>query len=113
MGPFRRAGLGAALAVTLASYGVSVQAKDREKLAMARLRLTTEAQTLPPNCTLVGTVKDDSMEDLRKKIVRAGGDTGLLSFPSDDLSIIYAKVYRCPAYSPSGPPPPPPPPPTR
>ena len=71
---------------------------------MARLRLTTEAQTLPPNCTVVGTVKDDSMEDLRKKIVRAGGDTGLLSFSLDDLSVIHAKVYRRPAYSPSIPP---------
>jgi len=74
-------------------------------VAMARLRLTTEAQTLPPNCTVVGTVKDDSMEDLRKKIVRAGGDTGLLSFSLDDLSVIHAKVYRRPAYSPSIPPP--------
>jgi hypothetical protein len=92
----------------LASYTVSARANDREKLAMAHVRLTTEAQTLPPNCTLVGTVKDDSMEDLRKKIVRAGGDTGLLSFSLDDLSVIYARVYRCPAYSPSIPPPPPP-----
>ncbi len=87
----------------LASYTVSARANDREKLAMAHVRLT-----LPPNCTLVGTVKDDSMEDLRKKIVRAGGDIGLLSFSLDDLSVIYAKVYRCPAYSPSIPPPPPP-----
>ena len=101
----RRVRFGAVLAVILASHAVSVRANDREKMAMARLRLTTEPQTLPPNCTLVGTVKDDSMEDLRKKIVRAGGDTGLLSFPSDDLSVIYAKVYRCPVYSPSIPPP--------
>jgi len=92
MRAFKRVGLGAALAVTLASYGVSVHANDREKLAMARLRLTTEAQTLPPNCTLGGTVKDDSMEDLRKEDRSCWCDTGLLSFPSDDLSIIYAKV---------------------
>jgi hypothetical protein len=107
MRAFRRVRLGAALAVILASHTVSVRANDREKVAMARLRLTTEAQTLAPNCTLVGTVKDDSMEDLRKKIVRAGGDTGLLSFSLDDLSTVYAKVYRCPTYSPSIPPPPP------
>jgi hypothetical protein len=92
----------------LASFPVGVGANDREKLAMAHVRLTTEALTVPPHCTLVGTVKDDSMEDLRKKIVRAGGDIGLLSFSLDHLSVIYAKVYRCPPYSPSIPPPPPP-----
>ena len=86
------------------------RADEGERIAMARVRLTTEAQTIPPFCVFLGTVSDDSVKDLRRKIVRVGGDTGLLSFASDDLSIIFAKVYRCPAAPPLPPPPPPPPP---
>lgn len=86
-------------------------ADDAEKIAMARVRLSTEA-TMAAGCTRIGFVSDDSIKDLRKKIVRAGGDTGVLSFGTDD---IYAEVFRCPSIPPppSGTPPPPPPGPSR
>jgi hypothetical protein len=61
-------------------------------------------------------VKDDSVKDLRKKIVRVGGNAGLLNFTSPDLSEIFAEVYRCSRTvppPPAGPPPPPPPGPAR
>jgi hypothetical protein len=84
-----------------------------ERYAMTRLRLTTEnART--KGCTLIGSVSDDSVKDLRRKILRMGGDTALLTFGIEDLSRIYAQVFRCPASAPApatpAPPPPPPPP---
>ena len=88
-------------------------AQDPERLAMARLRLTTDpAQTR--GCTRMGAVNDDSVKDLRRKIVRAGGNTALVIFGVEDTSRIYAEVFRCP--TPEAPPsagvsPPPPPPP--
>jgi hypothetical protein len=96
-------------------------ADDAEKMAMAQVRLSTEAAAAA-GCTLVGKVSDDSVKDLRKKIVRAGGNTGIVSFGSVDMSIIYADIFRCappaatpapPAVPPGIPPPPPgaPPPP--
>jgi uncharacterized protein YcfJ len=86
-------------------------ADDAEKIAMARVRLSTEP-TMAAGCTRIGFVSDDSIKDLRKKIVRAGGDTGVLSFGADD---IYAEVFRCPTIPPppAGTPPPPPPGPSR
>ena len=80
---------------------------------MARLRLTTDpAQTR--GCTRMGAVNDDSVKDLRRKIVRAGGNTALVIVGVEDMSRIYAEVFRCP--TPEAPPsagvsPPPPPPP--
>jgi hypothetical protein len=100
-------GLGLALVVVGGRPPAGVWAYDWEDIAVARVFLTTEAGTLAPWCRLLGAVSDDSVKDLRKKILRSGGNVGLLSFTSDDLSIIYAKVYRC-AQS-SAPPPPPPP----
>jgi hypothetical protein len=89
-------------------------ADDAERYAMTRLRLTTESARTK-GCTLVGSVSDDSVKDLRRKILRMGGDTALLTFGIEDLSKIYAQVFRCPAATPSAPaapaPPPPPPPP--
>ena len=101
--------------------------EDLERMAMARVRLSTEA-TVAAGCTRVGRVSDDSIKDLRRKIVRAGGNTAVLSFGVADMSTIYADVFRCstsaaspPATSlpagipppPPGPPPPPPPGPSR
>jgi hypothetical protein len=64
----------------------------------------------------MGAVNDDSVKDLRRKIVRAGGNTALLIFGIEDMSRIYAEVFRCPTQEapaslppPAGPPPPPPP----
>jgi hypothetical protein len=114
---FRRAPV---VLVLLASVSVA-RADDAEKMAMARVRLTTD-NTRTTGCTRLGWVRDDSLKDLRRKIVRAGGDTGVLSFRSDDLSAMDAEVFRCPPSKnaapsvpppPPGPPPPPPPGPSR
>ena len=104
----------------LVASASSAAADEAEHLAMARVRLTTEA-SVARGCTRVGQVSDDSVKDLRRKIVRAGGDVGVLSFSTDDLSNILAQVYRCPAPGsapprtapPTAAPPAPPPPPAK
>jgi len=76
---------------------------------MAQVRLTTEAAMLS-ECTRLGEASDDSLKDMRRKIVRAGGNAAVLSFGLDDLSKMQAEVYRCPsaaAKAPSNVPPPP------
>jgi hypothetical protein len=91
----------------------SARADDAERYAMSRLRLTTEAARTR-GCTLLGAVSDDSIKDLRRKVLRMGGDTALLTFGIEDLEKIYAQVFRCPppaAAPPAKPAPPPPPPP--
>jgi hypothetical protein len=88
-------------------------AQDAMRLAMARVRLTTDPK-VPVGCTTLGTVDDDSVSDLRRKVVRLGGDTALLSFPLERMERINAIVFRCPpaaAAAPSAPPTAPPPPP--
>jgi hypothetical protein len=122
-----RAAMGlAGVLLTMSAPIVSgAHAQDLEKLAMARVRLTTDA-ALTHGCGRVGSVHDDSVKDLRRKIVKMGGNTGLLSFGgSEDLSTVFAEVFRCvgpPASAPgsaparipappAGPPPAPPPPP--
>lgn len=88
-------------------------ANDAEDIALRLVRLTTEP-AVAGGCTRLGTVRDDSVKDLRKKIVRSGGNLGLLTFPLDDLSKMQADVYRCPPTPPPAPalppgvPPPPP-----
>jgi hypothetical protein len=101
-------------AVVLAAVTSPAAAQD-ERAALARVRLTTDPR-VPVGCTRIGLVRDDSIKDLRRKVVKAGGDTALLSFPADDLARIEAQVFRCPPHAPSpippppaGPPPPPPP----
>jgi hypothetical protein len=124
----RALGLAAVLLTMTTPLATGARAQDLERLAMARVRLTTEAG-LAQGCARVGSAHDDSVKDLRRKIVRMGGNTGLLAFGgAEDLSTIYAEVFRCvgpPAAAPgsapvrippppAGPPPPPPPPaPTR
>ncbi len=100
-------------------------AQDAEKIAMARVRLTTDPG-LSQACTRIGSARDDSIKDLRRKIVKMGGNTAVLAFGgTEDLSVVFAEVFRCgdpPAAAPGtaparipqpppGPPPPPPPPP--
>jgi hypothetical protein len=95
-----------------------------ERIAMARVRLTTDPG-LTRGCGRIGSAHDDSVKDLRRKIVKMGGNTALITFGgSEDLSMVYAEVFRCagpPAAAPGtapvgipapppGPPPPPPPP---
>jgi hypothetical protein len=106
----------ATLVLAVASHA---GAQDMEML-MRQVRLTTEP-AVTQGCTKITTVSDDSVKDLRRKIVRAGGNTGLLAFSAADLSRIYAEVFRCATVSPApaapphvpppppGPPPPPPP----
>ena len=80
-------------------------ADDAMRLAMARLRLTTDPR-IPVGCTPLGSVDDNSVKRLRVKVVRLGGDTALLSFPTERLERITAIVFRCPpaAAEPSAPP---------
>jgi hypothetical protein len=112
--------IGCAIVLVLVSASAAA-AQDAERLAMARVRLTTDPAVTRP-CTLLGSVSDDSVKDLRRKIARSGGDTALLVFGVEDMSMIYAQVFRCPPVAtlppgtpppPPGPPPPPPPPPSR
>ena len=98
-------------------------AQDLERIAMARVRLTTDPG-LTRGCGRIGSVHDNSVKDLRRKIVKMSGNLALITFGgSEDLSTIYAEVFRCagpPAAAPgtapagipappAGPPPPPPP----
>ena len=100
--------------VMLTSTSAAV-AQD-EGAMLARVRLTTDPR-VPVGCTRIGLVRDDSIKDLRRKVLKAGGDTALLSFPAEDLEKIDAQVFRCPPHvtpshippPPPGPPPPPPP----
>jgi hypothetical protein len=100
------------LVLVLAPLSSAVADDDGERYAMSRLRLTTEASRTR-GCALVGSVSDDSIKDLRRKMLRLGGDTALLTFGLEDLSKIYAQVFRCPppAAPPAAAPAPPPPPP--
>lgn len=117
----------ASLGMVLVGVSSAWAEDELERMAMTRVRLSTEA-AVAAGCTRIGRVSDDSIKDLRKKIVRAGGNTAVLSFGIADLSQIYADVFRCdasaaspPATSlppgipppPPGPPPPPPPGPSR
>ena len=98
-------------------------AQDMERIAMARVRLTTDPG-LTRGCGRIGSAHDDSVKDLRRKIVKMGGNTALITFGgSEDLSMVYAEVFRCagppaaaagpapvgmPGPAPGRPPPPPP-----
>jgi hypothetical protein len=90
-------------ALLLLASVLPATADDGERIAMARVRLTTDP-ALTRGCTRLGAVSDDSIKDLRRKIVRVGGDTALLAFGVEDLSMVHAQIFRCP------PPPPVPPP---
>jgi len=86
-----------ALLFTSSSIATSIAtANDGENLAMARVRLSTEPG-VARGCTRIGAVSDDRVKDLRRKIVREGGDTGILTFSTDNMSTIIADVYRCPS----------------
>jgi len=106
----------AVLAAVVIVAATSTASAQDERAVLARVRLTTDPR-VPVGCTRVGLVRDDSIKDLRRKVIKAGGDTALLSFPADDLERIDAQVFRCPAHAtpsqipppPPGAPPPPPP----
>ena len=83
------------LLLLLAALAGPAGAQDLEKIAMARVRLTTEPGHAQ-GCSRVGTARDDSIKDLRRKVVKMGGNTALLAFGgTEDLSAVYAEVFRC------------------
>lgn len=106
----------AVLAAIVMVAATSTASAQDDRAVLARVWLTTDPR-VPVGCTRIGLVRDDSVKDLRRKIIKAGGDTALLSFPADDLEKIDAQVFRCPPHTtpshipppPPGPPPPPPP----
>jgi hypothetical protein len=93
---------------------------EQENKAMAGVFLTTEP-AMVSGCNQIGLSGDDNVKDLRRKIVRAGGNAAVLTFRVDDLKMMAAEVYKCPTAAaksggntPKGQsPPPPPPPPAR
>ena len=91
------------LAVSIVALAAPARAQEPERTSLGRVAFTTDAG-LVKGCTLLGRVKDDEVKDLRRKIVRLGGDTAVVAFGYDD---IHADVYRCPP--PKTPPPPLPP----
>jgi hypothetical protein len=108
---------GCAFLLTLVASVSRAWGQDGDTFAMAHVRMATD-QAIASGCVRVGRVGDDSLMDLRRKIVRAGGNTAVLSFTTDNLSLILGDVYRCTsaailpagvASPPAGPPPPPPP----
>ena len=96
-------------------------AQDPERSILGRVAFTTDV-SLVQGCTLLGRVKDDEVKDLRRKIIKLGGDTAVVAF---GYAEIHADVYRCPTARvpatpqgtvppnipppPAGTPPPPPP----
>src|SRR5262245_11509906 len=107
---------GAVLLLVAAGFS-QAGAEDVEHFAMSHVRLSTDPR-IASGCARVSRVTDDSLRDLRRKVVRSGGNTAVLSFSTDDLGMILADVYRCtpPSASrpnvpppPAGAPPPPPP----
>jgi hypothetical protein len=106
-------------ALLVAVSCVPAGAEDIEHFAMSHVRLSTDPG-IAAGCARVARIQDDSLRDLRRKVVRAGGNTAVLSFSTDDLEVLLADVYRCtppPAARrppnvpppPAGAPPPPPP----
>ena len=91
-----------AIVILLATTsGASGQRFDRQTLL--RVQLATEARQVA-TCQRLTIVSDTSPEDLRKKILRSGGDTGLVTFDPADPDKMTAVVYRCQAESITAPP---------
>ena len=85
----------AGMLLLTASLAGPAPAQEPEKIVLARVRLTTEPG-LTDGCARVGTARDDSIRDLRRKVVKMGGNTAVLAFGgSEDLAMVYAEVFRC------------------
>jgi hypothetical protein len=98
-----RAMLVAALLVSVAPAWAADDSK-----ALIEVRLTTE-RALLGGCSRIGSVSDNSIKDLRRKILKVGGNAGVLSFGIQDLSMMQAEVFRCPESAGAPPRIPPPP----
>jgi hypothetical protein len=95
-------GVTALLLLVTAALPAPVGGQD-EAIAMSRVRLTTEPE-LTQGCTRVGSARDDSVKDLRRKIVKMGGNAAHISFGgTSDLSTVYAEVFRCADAPPTAP----------
>ena len=91
----RATGVAGLLLLLTAPLSEPADAQDTEKMAMARIRFTTEPG-LTQGCSRIGTARDDSLRDLRRKIVKMGGNAAFLAFGgSEDLAVLYAEVFRC------------------
>jgi hypothetical protein len=91
----RATGVAGLLLLLTAPLSGPADAQDTEKMAMARIRFTTEPG-LTQGCSRIGTARDDSLRDLRRKIVKMGGNAAFLAFGgSEDLAAVYAEVFRC------------------
>ena len=83
-----------ALACGLVVASAGVAAADEERDLMGHVRLSTEPSAAR-DCARITSMKDNSVRDLRRKIVRAGGNMAVISFRPEDVSTIYADVFRC------------------
>src|SRR5262245_45054040 len=88
----RRALLAIVVLVGSATSVWGQQQFDRQTLL--RVLLATDASQVA-SCQRLGIVSDTSPEDLRKKILRGGGDAGLVTFDAMDPDKMNAEVYRC------------------
>ena len=76
--------LGPALLLVAAS-AARASADDVEHFAMSHVRLSTDP-AIASGCARVSRASDNSLRDLRRKIVRSGGNTAVISFSTDDMS---------------------------
>jgi hypothetical protein len=83
-----------AIVVLVAGSTSSVWGQPIDRQTLLRVRLATDASQVA-SCQRLGLVSDTSPEDLRKKILRGGGDTGLVTFDAMDPDKMNAEVYRC------------------
>ncbi|HSF06209.1 MAG TPA: hypothetical protein VLG10_10520 [Methylomirabilota bacterium] len=65
-----------------------------DRQILLRVLLATDARQVA-GCQRLGIVSDTSPEDLRKKILRMGGDAGFVTFDLADPDRMNAEVYRC------------------
>jgi hypothetical protein len=80
--------------VVLVASTPSVWGQALERQTLLRVLLATDARQVA-TCQRLGVVSDTSPEDLRKKILRGGGDAGLVTFDAMDPDKMNAEVYRC------------------
>jgi hypothetical protein len=63
----------------------SAAARDEEKARAARVRIVANPETVN-GCQPLGSVTDDDIPDLQRKVLRMGGDIGLVTVQSQGSS---------------------------